>query len=379
MKKILIIFALLIICVNFAAAGERIEFIYINGSNNNDIKMTKWFYKGISNFHPVLRKTLLEDEFTYNYLLKNGKYDVAIEPQILFWGDYSKNNLTDLKEDLSIMNKYSPRIAQRVRELFAYCIYDAIWVSKYVNMYPILEELHGKIMNNYKKGNQTVILGYSAGTFITYSYFLERLPAITKENFLNLVEIKGENKKIYDKYNFQDTCVLALERTGFITNSTDRESLLYESPSLFERKIKQLDSYTKTSCAPKGSIKAVINYASPLPLFFDDLNDPEHKLSILKTYVYKYAIENDLFYLTVNFAEDPMGYPLGSNLSLREIYEQYGITLDAKGGFFYDKSNLKSAHTFILAHTSYWRNPKTFAKGILDAYKTGYKYFYSLP
>ena len=77
MRKIFIFLALFILCANSVFAQNRIELIYINGSNNNDLKMTKWFYKGISKFHPVLRETLTEDDF-YSKVEIHGIFGVLL-------------------------------------------------------------------------------------------------------------------------------------------------------------------------------------------------------------------------------------------------------------------------------------------------------------
>ncbi len=48
MKKILIllIICLMLVPVVYAGNTKEIQFIYINGSNNNDKKMKDWFLKG---------------------------------------------------------------------------------------------------------------------------------------------------------------------------------------------------------------------------------------------------------------------------------------------------------------------------------------------
>ena len=83
--------------------------------------------------------------------------------------------------------------------------------------------------------------------------------------------------------------------------------------------------------------------------------------------------------LTVNFAEDPMGFPIANNMNIDDLKTYVDASFFTKGrGFFYSKSDVKSPATFIGAHLSYRKYPKKFAKMITDGYVEGYKYFYKL-
>ena len=86
---------------------------------------------------------------------------------------------------------------------------------------------------------------------------------------------------------------------------------------------------------------------------------------------------NNVFWITVNFADDPLGYPLTKNLTPEEIKQLHDVNFDENGrGFFHDKSDTKSPATFLGAHTSYWRSAKKFSKAVVKAYEDGYKNFY---
>ena len=85
-----------------------------------------------------------------------------------------------------------------------------------------------------------------------------------------------------------------------------------------------------------------------------------------------------MFWLTVNFADDPLGYPVVTNLNSEEIEKRHNIQFNKNGrGFYYDKSNVKSPATFLGAHTSYWNCAKKFSKAVADAYQEGYRCFYN--
>ena len=84
-----------------------------------------------------------------------------------------------------------------------------------------------------------------------------------------------------------------------------------------------------------------------------------------------------MFTITVNFSDDPLGYPLTKNVTPDELKNMYDFEFaDSGKGFMYDKSNVKSPSTFLGAHTSYWKHSKKFSKAVRDAYIEGYKNFY---
>ncbi len=90
----------------------------------------------------------------------------------------------------------------------------------------------------------------------------------------------------------------------------------------------------------------------------------------------KYWVANNKFFITVNYAEDPLGIPTTENPTYEQLKTYWG-TDDVKGqGFIYDKSDAKTSRTFISAHTSYWATSKKFSKTVVAAYEEGLKHFY---
>ena len=94
----------------------------------------------------------------------------------------------------------------------------------------------------------------------------------------------------------------------------------------------------------------------------------------------KSIIENDVFYLTVNYSNDPFGFSNSENFTLEQIQKDTGIILGRRAyrGFIYNKSNNYVPRTFITAHLAYWSTPKRFAKAIVKAFNEGYPNFYGL-
>lgn len=86
---------------------------------------------------------------------------------------------------------------------------------------------------------------------------------------------------------------------------------------------------------------------------------------------------SNIFFLTVNFADDSIGFPVSKNYTADEMQNMNNLNFsDNTRGFIYNKSDVKSPATFIMAHSSYWKYPKKFAKAVVNAYIEGYKNFY---
>ena len=116
MKKFILLFILIFTVQNVTFAVTPIDFIYINGSNNNNSNMKNWFLNGINKFHPTLKKQFEKDEYTKKYFLKDGEYLIQDKPSNLFWGYKSQNDLMFMKERANLLRSISPIIAFFVRK-----------------------------------------------------------------------------------------------------------------------------------------------------------------------------------------------------------------------------------------------------------------------
>lgn len=167
-----------------AFAVNDVSFIYINGSNNNDEKMKNWYEEGVRKLHPVLRKKFEKNSVIKKYYSSLGGLNVSSEPVIFFWGDKSEKDLAFVKSQLDVSKAISSTGAYIARSLIAQYMHDAIWVQKSHNMVPILEELNTYVKEQSAEGNDVILYGYSAGTFITYEYLFNKLRYINLENYL---------------------------------------------------------------------------------------------------------------------------------------------------------------------------------------------------
>lgn len=377
----LLVTLLLLFTLNIPAIAEEeqknINFLYINGANNNTPNMEKWFFNGVNKVHPKMKKAFENSPFIREKLLKNGKYAINTQPMTFFWGDKTLDDLETVTEELNVTSLFSPFLAQIVRSFFAHCMHDAIWVQKDHNMQLIVREMHEDIKKIHDKGEQVILFGYSAGSFVTYGYLFYKLPAISWEDLSDKLNLSPKEEQFINTAKTMPTCIDALISSELAIYSTSGKLLANPNFEDFKTAYNNLDKYTNNVCIPDKTVIGTVNYASPLVLFYSDLRDPMLEINSFNKDFFIYMKNNDMFWLTVNFADDPLGYPLMKNLKDEEIEKLHNINFQKDGrGFYYDKSNVKSPATFLGAHTSYWNAAKKFSKAVTDAYQEGYTNFY---
>ena len=360
-----------------SAQDTNLTFLYINGSNNNDTKMKNWYIKGVNKLHPVMKKKF-EKNSTINKWSQDNKLVIEETPQIFFWGYNSKTDLDFVKERLNISKAYSSTLAYEVRSLLTQFMHDAIWVQKTHNMLPIIDELNDRVKEQADKGQNVIMYGYSAGTFVTYQYLLYKLPYINFENLFKAVNAEEDFLEFVKANPQNDTCLSALTHDkgnlGVLTN-TGHLVLNQNKESLKENYLK-MNEATEKYCAPKGYVRGVVNFASPIPLFYSDLADPNYEINFYNKYMLKYVLENGIYFLTVNFREDPLGFPSSNNLTISQIEDKLNMKIENPSGVVYDHSSVWSKRSALFAHTSYWSARGTFANGVVKSFINGTKFQY---
>lgn len=377
MKKLFgIIFSLLVL-QNVCFAQSNVSFVYINGSNNNDAKMRNWYVNGVEKLHPVMKKKFEKNKEIKKVFLNKIQYKINEKPVIFFWGDKSKRDLEFVQEQLDITKAFSPTIAYKVRSMLTAYLHDAIWVQKSHNMLPILDDLNETVKQEAAKGNKVVLYGYSAGTFITYEYMFNKLPYINPENLFNTINVSEEVRSFVNTHPVENTCISALSKAniGMVSDSGHLVLKNFDDNSI-EQNYLNLQEATKTACAPKDTFKGVVNFASPLVLFYSDLADSDYELTYYNRLMLKYIIENGLFFITVNYREDPLGFPSSKNLTIAEVEKLADIKIENPTGFVYDNSSVWSKRSVLFAHTSYWSAKRTFANAVVKAFSNGYRLQY---
>lgn len=378
MKKIIIVFVLFLIGLNaFAIESTNLTFLYINGSNNNDEKMKNWYIKGVNKLHPVIKKKF-EKNSTIKKWSKTRNLTINPTPEIFFWGYNSKTDLDFVKDRLNISKAYSSLIAYEVRSLLTQFMHDAIWVQKDHNMLSILDELNEKVKSLSDEDQSVILYGYSAGTFVTYQYLLYKLPYIDLEKFFSLLNASDDFITFVQNNPKPNTCLSALlyNKGNIGTLSNDGHFVLNQNETILRKNYLNIDTATENFCAPKDRVKAVVNFASPLPLFYSDLADKNYEITFYSKYMLKYVFENGIYFLTVNFREDPLGFPSSNNPTISEMENILNVQINNPKGVIYDNSKVWSKRSALLAHTSYWSARGTFANAIVKSFVNGTKFLY---
>jgi len=377
MRKILLTLALCLL-INPVFASNDISFIYINGSNNNDEKMQNWYENGVKKLHPVLKKKFEHNSAIKHYYKTLGGLNVKEEPVIFFWGDKSKKDLDFVKGQLDVSKAISSSGAYIARSLIAQYMHDAIWVQKNHNMIPILDELNVNVKKEAEEDRDVILYGYSAGTFITYEYLFNKLRYINLENLFETLKMDEEFLNFVKANPRKDSCVSALSYNygGIGSVSADGHIILNQNSEKLKENYLKLDEMTELACAPDKKVRGIVNFASPLVLFYSDLADSEYELNYYNKLMTKYIFENGIFWITVNFREDPLGFPTSRNLTVEEISDRLGLTIENPSGVIFDDSGVWSKRMFPFAHTSYWTARGTFSKAVVKSFVNGYKFQY---
>ena len=377
MKKLFLLILVLFFSCNTSYAAEGISFIYINGSNNNDPKMKDWYENGVKKLHPYMKKEFEQSPLAQKYFLKNGKYSINEKPGIFYWGDKSHADLSFVENNLAMSKSFSSWSAYQIRSALTRFLHDAIWVQKYHNMAPVLEDLHKMVKAEAQKGDKVVLYGYSAGSFVTYEYLQTRLPFLSVADFFNKAGVTDEEKDFIAKHPIKNTCMSAIGNSKLAIFSSSGHVVVPEvGLEIFKKNYMHLEESTDSVCAPENTVKGIVNFASPLVLFYSDLSDPNFDLTYYNGLLFKYIIENDMFWLTVNYRADPLGFPGGKNLSLEELEQAANLDIDPHQGFIYDQSNTWGRNSALATHTSYWATRRIFSRAVVRAYTNGYRHHY---
>jgi len=379
MKKILL-FLIIILGLSFSVSAKEtpINVIYIHGSNQLNIGGLDGFTKWMNRMHSSLKKNFEKSAFIQLHLLSNSY--IKDQPDMLYWADKLRDNKSLIDYGLKKSGEKSNKIDQMIRGLIAQTVHDAVWLQKKQNMAYILDELNSKVNKNYKNGEKTMFVGYSAGTFITMKYLLLRTPII---NLSNLFEtFKGQNNitdrdiSLATEYAKQNTCVYAAIKSNLFYVDSERKLLLNPDPIQRERAMQQIEEQTQLSCAPEGAIVGVLNFGSPIVVFYSELSDADALNKYILEKTMQNVIETNKFYLTVNYSKDPIAMPI-PDFTFEKMTKYTNCKGIKKGnGFIYD-TMVKGGNVAVEGHRHYWYSTNKYTKAVAKAYENGYKYFYN--
>jgi hypothetical protein len=148
-------------------------------------------------------------------------------------------------------------------------------------------------------------------------------------------------------------------------------------PSGRTRQAHNLPDYTRQYCLPEGMVQGVVTFGSPLALFYSTVANPKLDESYLTAKMFRYVLAHNIAWLHINHFKDFIAVPIPDEQRLFDvILNRTGPPIELKGGFI-TNSVVKSHEVNLLnAHDWYWSMPKSFAKAVANAYRTGYQSWY---
>ena len=360
-----------------SANAKPIDIIYIHGA----YETREAFNESVSNVHDDMIEQFQNDPFMYKKLLDNGKKKIGTLPIIFFWADETEENLKALDKALAYVKNVGSLISRFGRETLSHLLHDAIWISKPVNYTPLLNKLITIVKEENCKGNQVILYGYSAGSLLASEYLTQKMPII------DLNEIKGTDDNSYmgryfaktiKENNFKPTCLDALKESKLLFYTDNDQFVANPDISYLKKEFPNLDKYTDKYCSPQGAVKGFVVFGAPLTIFESSASQKGTSSNLLFQLAIKYLVENDLFFLVVNYENDFIGMPLAGRPTLKDLESSANLMpISANGGFLYDGSGVKCRTNIFSSHMAYWSNGKRFAKNIVQTYNDGYKYFYA--
>ncbi len=384
MKKVV----LLLVCMAFGLAVQAktplplpskpdakiVDIIYVNGAYD-DIES---FEKSVRNVHGDMVNYLGSDPLFYKKVLENGDKKIGEKEVIYFWGDQSRENLNTVDKALEYAQKFSSYFAQFGRSTLAHLLHDAIWVNKPANSKKLLANLNKIVKSEHEKGRQVILYGYSAGSLVTFDYISKRLPLF---DFKHLPEAAEKNNpdltSLIVQNNIKPTCLEAMTRSEVLFYTDDDKMILNPNRDILKNNFSKLNNYTEVFCAPEGAIKGVVLFGTPLVTFESGATQQGSLINSLSQYLMKYIIEKDIFWLSVNYAQDFIGLPMAQKFDVSMLDSTPVLSATKpNGGFIYDNSNIKYCVNTLKGHSAYWLNGKKFAQSIVKTYNDGYEYFY---
>jgi len=380
MKKVLFLLVMLsVFCQTIALASETpINVIYIHGANQDRTGGVKGFEESTSKMNKDLIKNFNKSQFIKNTLLKNAY--INEKPQMLYWADRLKVNKDYIEASLAKAKKTSTPVHHYARVLIGEQVHDAVWLQKDKNMIPIIRDLHKKVMANYEKGEKTILVGFSAGSFVTIDYML------VKSEILNIPEMLTHSKgkwgitdkdiALAKKYVHNNACMASAINSKFL--SVDDFDNIYLNSDATQRAnaIKIIDKESQVSCVPDDAVLGVINFGSPYVVFYSDVSDEQSLQHYVARKTIQKIIENNKFYLTVNYSQDPIAMPLPDYTFEQLIQSKYMNNIKNGNGFMYD-TIVRGGSYSLNPHFNYWSTTNKYTKAVAKSYEKGYKYFYN--
>lgn len=356
--------------------AQNIDIVYIHGA----YETRDAFNESVKNVHDDMIEQFQNDSLIHKKLLNGGKKRIGAEPVIFFWADKTEENLKTLDKALSYVKNVGSKIAQFGRATLSHTLHDAIWISKSVNSTPLLNNLNEVVKQENAKGNQVILYGYSAGSLLATQYLTQKMPIINIEDI-----VKNDNSSYVGRYftrqsknhKFKPTCMDALKESKILFYTDNDEFVTNPDISYLKRELPLLDEYTDKYCSPKGAVEGFVVFGTPMTTFDSSASQQGTSTNALFQLAMKYIVENDIFFIVLNYENDFIGMPLAGKPRFEDLQKSDFLKDTVNnGGFLYDASGVRCRTSIISSHMAYWSNGKRFAKNIVKSYNDGYKFFY---
>ena len=368
MRRILFVITCFCLFQNISFARSTITLMYLHGSNASSQENKQWFENGVNRLHPVLKKEIEKRVKGKKINPDISDYVINEQPSLFFWSYNSKAAMESMENRLNMTKSISAPGAFWARKKLSSELHDAVWVVKSRHFLPILEQLNQQIIQEHNKGNKIILSGYSIGTFVTYKYLLFKLRYLDAEQIFE--DLKIDNEEISDfikEHPQENTCLSAIIDGNIGNINLDGKFSLNKNKDELKQSYINLKQLSDKHCAPEDAVLGVINYGNPLAIFNSEFEDGDDEFVIYNKRLSYNILSDGLFFITVNFVEDPLGFPLISNKATLLKYSDNNSCSNSKG-LIYDNYSVKSWRWFIVAHESYFSARKIFSKEIAKSF-----------
>jgi len=365
-----------------------IDFIYIHGAAHHSDAINVRFSGQIDLLHQWMQVSLNDTPEFVAGALDGGRYHLNPEPKIDYWG-----NERLLMQDLESVNwmltsemRRSPGFLAGQRERLAVDIHDLFWVGHSHRQPLLLAPLHKQVQESVAQDRPVVLLGHSAGSLIAANYLLYRTPYIRLNELARAPQVSAALRELTTNRD-ESTCLAALFAADLVelgadgtmiatlesTTAADQVRMELFRKQFWAMQIAALTEYTRTECAKPGDIKGIVGFGTMAGVLLSKARDAEGMmLALLMRYLYA----NNMFWLTVNHADDPVSFSTYDEEKIPGKLEdilQMDVTLS--GGFFVSAKPVHSGATFLSAHSWYLTSPSEFAALLAETYADGYRRF----
>ena len=365
-----------------------IDFIYIHGASHHSPEVHERFRRQIDAVHQWMQVSLADTPEFVHGVLDDGRRAINPVPKVNIWGEELL-----LVEDLQLLNTILEAESDEVlsfltgaRARLAVDIHDLVWVSHSHHQPLLLDPLHEQIKASAKAGRPVVLLGHSAGSVIAANYAFYRLP------YINLKELSGRREvtdtlRALARDEDQNTCLSALMAADLVEFGSDGRlsATLEETDAIAALGLEQirddfwdfqlgaLPEFTAEKCIGEQELAGLVTFGTMTSVLMSKADDGEGMLLAL---LLKYLYGHNMFWLTVNHADDPVSFSLYHEEGIPKTLEKMlGEEVRLQGGFFVSAKPLYRGATFLKAHSWYLNKPRDFARLTAETYADGYRRF----